>query len=149
MTSSVRWKEFRYEPLAGIYDVGICSSADDCKRGLSKLRHQRGYADRFGTVHWNRWVSSPTRKRGLHTLLTLIAQIKLQHWRRNPPKWKALHERETWAQRQAIKQFHVKFPKNYSRKARKEAWDDAQTMNAPTRTVDMAAYQWMNEWDKP
>lgn len=141
----VKWKEFRYEPLAGIYDVGICSSADGCKRGFSKLKHQQGYADNFGTVHWNRWISSPTRKRGLHKLLTLIAVIKLKHWRRDPPLWKALHERETWAQREAIQTFHVKFPTTYSQRAREEAWKDAQKMNAPTRTVDMAAYQWMQE----
>ena len=141
----VKWKEFRYEPIAGIYDVGICSSADGCKHGYSKVKHQRGYADPYGTIHWDRWISSPTRKRGLHRLLTLIAVIKLKHHRRHPPKWKALHEEETWAQRQAIQQFHVKFPAAYSKGARTAAWKDAQKMNAPTRTVDGAAYQWMQE----
>jgi hypothetical protein len=145
MTRNIRWTDFRYEPIAGIYDVGICTTSVGCKRGISRLRHQKGYADRLGTIHWNRWVSSPTRKRGLHKLLTLIAIVKMQQWRRDPlPKWKALHEQETWASKEGIKQFHVKFPRSYSQAARDAAWKDAQTLNAPTRTVDMAAYQWMH-----
>ena len=144
MTRNIRWTDFRYEPLAGQYDVGICISSDGCKRGLSKLRHQKGYADRFGTIHWERWISSPTRKTGLHKLLTMIAEIKLQHWRRSPPLWKRMHEKEVWAQKEGMNTFRVRFPRTYSKVNRDLAWKDAQKLNAPTRTVDMAAYQWMH-----
>ena len=140
-----KWDEFRYEPLAGIYDVGICTSADGCKRGISANRHNHGYADRFGTIHWTRWTSHPTRKRGLHKLLTLIAVVKLKHHRRAElPKWKAAHEAETWAQREAQERFHMRFPISYSRKARLRAIEDVRKRNVPTRSIDMAAYQWMH-----
>lgn len=144
MTKTVKWRDFRYEPIAELYDVGICASSKDCKRDISSHKHANGYADRYGTVHWDRWHSSPTTKRGLHKLLTLIAEVKLRHWARHPPLWKRLHERETWAQQEAIKTFHTRFPRSYSSVARKEARRDAYKMNAPTRTVDGAAYQWMN-----
>lgn len=138
------WSEFRYEPLAKEYDVGICASHEGCKRGYSANRHLHGYADNLGTVHWQRWHSSPTRKRGLHKLLTLIAVIKLQHHRRkNLPLWKARHETEVWAQQQAKDRFRLRFPLSYSRKARLEAWEDMQRHHVPTRSMDMTAYMWM------
>lgn len=140
-----KWDEFRYEPLAEEYDVGLCASSRDCKRGFAKNRHAKGYADNLGTIHWNRWTSSPTRKRGLHKLLILVAAIRLQHHRRkNLPKWKALHETEVWAQKEAQRSFHLRFPLSYSKKARRLAREDVKRTHIPTRTIDMTAYQWMN-----
>ena len=139
------WSEFRYEPLAQEYDVGICASATSCARGLAAHRHKKGYADNKGTIHWDRWHSSPTRKRGLHKLLTLIAVIKLQqHRRAGLPKWKALHEQQTWASREGMQRFKIRFPSIYSDQARQEAIRDMRQRWVPIRSMDMAAYQWMH-----
>jgi hypothetical protein len=139
-----RWDEFRYEPLAQEYDVGICADSATCSRKYSPNRHKKGFADPWGTIHWDRWHSSPTRKRGLHRLLTLIGVIKLKHHRRpNLQKWQALHEKEVWAQKEAQARFHLRFPISYSKKAREEAQRDVKWRQIPTRSLDMAAYQWM------
>jgi hypothetical protein len=140
-----QWSDFRYEPLAEVYDVGICPSAEGCKRGYSQNKHLFGYADGYGTIHWHRWHSSPTTKRGLHKLLSHIAVVKLQQRRRKGlPQWKALHEAEVWAQTEAQERFRLRFPMEYSSTARKKAREDVKRNHVPTRTIDMAAYQWMH-----
>ena len=140
--SNIRWKDFRYEPLAQEYDVGICTSSMTCKRGISSSRHEHGYADNFGTVHWHGWHSS-TRKRGLHRLLTLIAEIKLQHRRRPIPLWQALYEKEVWAQKEGLRRFRVRFPLSYSVASRRRALDYARRHTVPVRTLSSKVYQWM------
>lgn len=141
---NIYWKEFRYPPIAEMYDVGICASSADCPRGFSENRHFLGYADNKGTIHWNGWYAAPTKKRGLHKLLCLIAVIKLKHHRRpGLPKWKAIHEREGWAQREGGSRFHVRFPQSYSAGAREEALADFRRRNENSM-VDPTAYQWMH-----
>lgn len=144
MTTPIAWNGFRYEPVAAMYDVGVCASAETCPKKISEYRHHFGYADNQGTIHWNSWPETSPRKRGLHKLLCLIAVVKLKHHRRpGMPKWQALHETETWAQREAISKFHIKFPETYNHKAREAAWADFQRHRPPVALVDSAAYQWM------
>ena len=135
----------RYEPLAGEYDVGICASAEGCRKGYPVNRHHKGYADPYGTIHWEGWVSPKVTRRGLHRLLSLIAVIKLkQHRRPGLPKWKALHEADIWAFHEGVTRYRIRFPITYSQTQRAKAQEDIKRHNVPTSMIDMAAYQWVH-----
>lgn len=134
-----------FRAIAAEYDVGACSSCD----AYSKLRHEYGYADNFGTVHWEGFDYQKKRRESLHRLLIRIAAIKLKHHSRRPRKWIALWECDHWAYREGWRRFRLRFAVSHSRRERRKALSLALRAGVHLRSEHQAIYQWAKRSEQP
>lgn len=107
-----------YQRLAEEHGLELCAGpALACDRRISQVRHDHGYADRYGRIHWSK---SSMRKRGVRRFLMLVAVVKLKHHRKDLPTYLRIFECDRWAYHEAIRLLHMKFPARFSETDQKE-----------------------------
>lgn len=138
-----------YRQVLDHYGMILCESHLTCKRRWSRQRHLVGAADGMGHIHWSRANSKVTR-RGLRSLLVVIAGVTLKHDTSKVPKYQKLYEANVWAWEEGIKTWKVQFTQEMSKTDRLRAKRLAR--NDKIRSTNMALYQWMRgrkkEWGR-
>lgn len=129
-----------YGAVAAHYGLEFCDYTGGCSRRISEFRHARGFADRYGRIHW---TARQGDRRGLYKFLKLIAQVLQKHRQRQTPKWVRLYETCLWAEHESLHTWHIRFPRGTSYPDRQEARIDAHRRGVKLRTHHHRVYNWM------
>lgn len=133
-------KSMSYRKVIAHYDLILCDSPVACDRDLSVNRHVVGAADRMGHIHWSRADHKVTR-RGLRSLLVVIAGVHLKHSRRLLPEWERLYEANIWAWKEALNTWKQQITQEMSKNDRMRAARLARGQRL--RSTNFPLYQWM------
>lgn len=100
-------RKLDYHTIIETYGVTWCTG-ENCPKNWGYTKHHIGSFDNYGLVHW--LPKQRVTRGGLWRLLYLIGGIKLRHTvKSDKPEWQKIWERGTFAFREGMERFHIRF----------------------------------------